>query len=384
MAPTDFEHLRQTMATHGAAAAIEQLCTELREHKDYANLFYALLMKKRHELGVSPAATGSNQDLPPEVHQRFEEGIRAAATTVGHLYLQDGNIPQGWGYFRMLGETQPVRAALDKLQPSADEDVHPFIDIAFHQGVHPQKGFDWILERYGICSAITSLGGGEVPFGQDVRSYCIKKLVRSLHAELMERLKAEITHKQGFAPTGKSIPELLAGRDWLFEDDCYHIDISHLSSVVQMSTQLDDVEELKLARELCAYGKRLSPRFNFNADPPFENQYVDYDAYLSILTREDVAGGLAHFHKKADEADPETIGTFPAEVLVNLLLRLERPKEALAVARKHLARLGDQRLSCPSIVDLCKQTGDYGTLAEVAEEQGNAVNFVAGIIAGAR
>ena len=68
-----------------------------------------------------------------------------------------------------------------------------------------------------------------------------------------------------------------------------------------------------------------------------------------------MAGGLAHFHKKADEADPETIGSFPAEVLVNLLLRLERPKEALAVARKHLAHLGDQRLSCPGLVDLCKQ-----------------------------
>jgi hypothetical protein len=326
-------------------------------------------------------ATGSNQDLPPEVHQRFEEGIRAAAVTVGTLYLEDGNIPQGWGYFRMLGETAPVHAALEKLVPKADDDVQPLIDIAFHQGVFPQKGFDWIMERYGICSAITTLGGGEVPFGPDVKSYCIKKLVRSLHGELRERLKAEITHKQGFAPTGKTIAELLAGRDWLFEDDCYHIDISHLSSVVQMSTQLDEVEELKLARELCAYGKKLSPRFGFNTDPPFENQYVDYDAYLSILTREDVAGGLAHFHKKADEADPENIGTFPAEVLVNLLLRLDRPKDALTVARKHLARLGDQRLSCPSIVDLCKQTGDYQTLAEVAKEQGNAVNFVAGIIA---
>ncbi len=104
---------------------------------------------------------------------------------------------------------------------------------------------------------------------------------------------------------------------------------------------------------------------------------------MSTLTGEDVEGGLAHFHKKADEADPETVGTFPAEVLVNLLVRLERPKEALAVARKHLAKLGDQRLSCPSIVDLCNLTKDYQTLAEVAREQGNAVNFVAGIIAGA-
>ncbi len=381
MASTSLDDLQTTLDTQGAVAAIDRLCADLKERKEFSSLFYALLMKKRHELGVSPVATGSNQDLPAEVHQPFEDGIREAAVTVGNLCLEEGNIPQAWGYFRMLGETGPVYQALDKFQPKQDEDAHPLIDIAFHQAVHPRKGFDWILERYGICSAITTLGGGEVPFGPDVKGYCVKRLISTLHGELMERLKAEIAHKQGFAPTGSSIPELIAGRDWLFADDCYHIDISHLSSVVQMSTQLEACPELKLARELCAYGKGLSPRFQFNSDPPFDKQYHDYDAYLSILTGEDVEGGLAHFHKKAAEADPETVGSFPAEVLVNLLLRLDRPKEALAVARKYLAALGEQRLSCPSIVDLCKQTGDYQVLAEVAREQGNLVNFVAGIIA---
>jgi hypothetical protein len=381
MASATFDDLQKTFDTQGPAAAIDKLCENLRANKEYGTLFYALLMKKRHELGVSPVATGSNQDLPAEVHQRFEEGIREAAVSVGNYYLEEGQIPQAWGYFRMLGETGPVYQALEKHTFKNDEDAHPLIDIAFHQGVHPRKGFDWILDRYGICSAITTLGGGEALTNPDVKSYCIKRLVRSLHADLRERLKAEIAHKQGFPATGTSIPDLIAGRDWLFEDDSYHIDISHLSSVVQMSTQLDAGEELKLARELCAYGKKLSSRFQFHSDPPFENQYHDFDPFLSILTGEDVPGGLAHFHKKADEADPETVGSYPAEVLVNLLLRLDRPKEALAVARKHLARLGDQRLSCPSIVDLCKQTGDFETLAEVAREQGNPVNFVAGIIA---
>src|SRR4051812_13119345 len=112
MASISLDDLQQTMAQKGAAAAIDRLCAELRDAKDYGNLFYALLMKKRHEMGVSPVATGSNQDLPPEVHQQFEEGIREAAITVGDLYLQDGNIAQAWGYFRMLGETGPVYQAL--------------------------------------------------------------------------------------------------------------------------------------------------------------------------------------------------------------------------------------------------------------------------------
>jgi hypothetical protein len=391
-----FNELKETVQSQGAEAGINRLITELRQEKNYGSLFYALLMKKRHELGVSPVSTGSNQDLPPALHQAFEEGIREAARTVGHLYLAEGNLPAAWAYFRMLNENEPLRQALEKCQPGADEDIQPLIDIAFHQGVHPTKGFDWILGRYGTCSAITTLGGGDVPFPPDVKSYCIGRLIRTVHQELTERLKADIQRVQGFEPTGKTIPELLAGRDWLFADDCYHIDISHLSSVVQMSMQLEALpspsgrgvggegepsEALRLARELCAYGKKLSPRFKFQGDPPFDNQYHDFDMYLAVLTGEDVEGGLAHFQQKADEADPETIGTFPAEVLVNLLLRIGRPKDALAVARKYLTRAGDMRLSCPSIVDLCQQTGDFQSLEEVALEQNNPVNYVAGLIA---
>ena len=375
------DQLQSTLAAKGPQAAIDKLCEELKSRKEYAALFYTLLMKKRVELGVPPVATGSNQDLPPATHERFEEGIREAARTVGRLWLEQGDIPQSWAYFRMLGETGPVAEALEKVEPSEDKDLQPLIDIAFHQGVLPKKGFDWILQRYGICSAITTVSAGELPFPPDVRQHCVKRLVRALHEELMGRLKAEIERQQGFAPTGKTVDELIAGRDWLFAEDYYHIDLSHLNSVVQMSIQLDPCEETKLARELCAYGRRLSTRFQYPSDPPFDQPYVDYDVYLSVLLGENVEGGLAHFHKKADEADPEEIGSYPAQVLVNLLLRLGRAKEALAVSRKHLAPLGEQRLSCPSFVELCQQTGDWQTLAEVAREQGNPVNYLAGAIA---
>src|SRR5262249_40349415 len=70
--------------------------------------------------------------------------------------------------------------------------------------------------------------------------------------------------------------------------------------------------------------------------------------YLAIIAGDNVEEGLAHFRRKAEEADPQTVGTYPAEVLVNLLLRLERPKEALAIARKHLVRADESRLSAPA------------------------------------
>lgn len=380
MTPTLFEDLEQTLQASGPDAAIDRLCTRLRDASDFHGLFYALLMKKRHELGLSPIPTASNQDLPADVHAQFEDAIRNAARTVGSLFLEQSNIPGAFAYFRMIGEPEPVKEALEKTQLPEDQDSQPIIEIAFHQGVHPRRGFDWILQRYGICNAITTLSGGEIPFGTDVRNYCISRLIHALHNELLHRLRGEIANKQGFEPTGKTIPELIQGRDWLFADDFYHIDLSHLSSVVQMSIHLDAKEDLLLARELCAYGKRLSSRFTPQMDPPFENQYEDFDTYLSVLTGENVEAGLAHFRAKADAADPNEVGTYPAEVLVNLLLKLNRRDEALVAARKYLGHVSDARLSCPNLVELCQQTNSYGVLADIARENNNPVNFLAGLI----
>jgi hypothetical protein len=381
MDPAIFNNLASMMAQSGPAAAIEQLCQILREKKDYASLFYALLLKKRFELGVSPIPTGSAQELPEETHEPYEEAIRLAGREVGQLYLEQGDIPRAWVYFRMLGENEAVKAAFEKYQPKEDDDVQQLVDIAFHQGVNPQKGFDLLLERFGICSAITMVGSQEMGMPADVRDYCIRKLVRALHAELCQRLKAEIAHHDGSAPDVTSVKELIAGRDWLFADDFYHIDISHLGAVVQMSIFLTTGEELSMARELCEYGKRLSPRFLGAGEPPFENQYQDYAVYLAALAGDAVEEAIAHFQAKVDKADPENEGTRPAEVLVNLLLRLERPEEALAVARKHLASVNSRPLGCPSIVELCQRTKNYRALADVAREQGDLVHFVAGLVA---
>src|SRR5436309_16087226 len=97
MDATLFDQLEQIVNTAGPNAALDKLAEELKASKDYAGLFYALLMKKRYELGVSPIATGSNQDLPTDVQAVFEEGIADAARTVGQLFLLEGQVPQEIG-----------------------------------------------------------------------------------------------------------------------------------------------------------------------------------------------------------------------------------------------------------------------------------------------
>ncbi len=384
-----FDELQRTLAAEGPDAAVGRLCDRLRENKDYSGLFYALLMRKRRQLGVSPIPTGPASELPESTHADYEEAIREAGREVGQLFLREGQLPQAWVYFRMLNEPEAVRQALDAYEPVEDEDLQTLVQIAFYEGVHPCRGFDWILNRFGICNAITTLSSQELPHPPDVRQYCLQALVRALYAELRGRLAAEIEGHDGQPPAEADAPpdtpgvlrKLIAGRDWLFADDCYHIDLSHLSSVVQMSMHLTPCTELGMARELCEYGQHLSGRFVNPGDPPFEDQYRAIGIYLAILAGDNVEEGLDYFRKQAEQADPETVGTYPAQVLVNLLLKLDRPTEALAVARKYLAGVDNRQLSCPSIAELCQKVGDFRTLAEVAREQGDAVHFLAGLLA---
>src|SRR5437667_4558631 len=320
MSAAIFDELESTLAAKGPQAAIELLCTTLREQKDYGSLFYALLLKKRQELGVSPVPTGPAQELPASAHEPYEDAIRQAGRLVGGLYLEAGNIPQAWAYFRMIGEPAPVAAALERYQPGPDEDIQQLVHLAFYEGIQPRKGFDWILERYGLCNAITTMGGQDMSQTPDVREYCVQRLVRALYQELCERLGADIERREGKPPSaGSSVRQLMAGRDYLFEDEFYHVDVSHLSSVVQMAVHLSPGEDLERVRELCEYGQRLSPRFQYASDPPFEDRYRDYGVFFAILAGDHVEEGIAHFRAKAENADPDVAGSFPAEVLVNLL-----------------------------------------------------------------
>ena len=86
--PAFYERLRSALASKGPKAAVEQLIAELRKAEDFQNLFYALLLKKRVELGVSPFPTGPSTELPPATHEPYEQAIRDAGREVGHALLE--------------------------------------------------------------------------------------------------------------------------------------------------------------------------------------------------------------------------------------------------------------------------------------------------------
>lgn len=379
LSPEAYERLQKTLAAKGATAAVDQLCADLRDLGDLNALFYAMLMKKRVELGVTPFPTGAAAELPADTHAAYEQSIREAGRLVGGEFLKLHDLRKAWFYFNMLGETDPVREYIDKYLPGDADDVQPVIEVGLYHGVNPQKGFDLVIGRYGICNAITTYSGQDFSRNPEAKQHAIRALVRNLYDQLLERLKTDLESRGGKLPGESTVGGIVLAHPELTEEGAYHIDTSHLSSVVQFSLELDACPERKLARELCAYGERLSDTFKFASDPPFEKSYADYKILLDVLDGENVQGGLKHFRDKIEPAAAEG-STFPAEVFVNLLLKLDRKSEALAVAKKYLAN-ENRQLSCPGVYELCQQAGDFSGLAEAARGRGDGVHFLAGLIA---
>ncbi|HEY2784774.1 MAG TPA: hypothetical protein VGJ05_07335 [Fimbriiglobus sp.] len=381
--PEMFHRIRDSLASAGPVDAADRLIESLREADDPQALFYALLLKSRVALGVTPFPTGPSADLPADVHAAYEDAIRIAARDVGHGLLAKGNVARAWPYFRLIQETDPVKQALESYRPGPEDDPYPVIDIAWQQGQHPTRGFDLILDRQGICSAITLVSGSDLSTAQDVRDYCVGKLVRALTDQLKERLIADRDGRGMPSLAGASVMELIAGAPELFDEDGYHIDLSHLMSVVQLALGLPGGMERDLAVELCEYGRRLGPGVRGKGDLPFDEPYSDQLVYLNALSGRDLDEAVLHFTAKADRAAAEG-NPFAVEAVVNLFVRLGRDRDALALASRHLAELNEGELGCPPATELARRVGDFGAVIQLAEAKGDAVTFLAGLIAGSQ
>lgn len=354
------------------AASLDYLIEQFRRSRKLGLLFEARLMKKRLELGLPLIQTEASTGFPEQARAAYDRGVVEAARETGELYLAEGDVERAWPYFRAIGETAPVAAAIERVEPG--ENLDAIVAIAFQEGVHPAKGLQLILSQHGMCRAITSFGMFPV---QKDRAQCITLLVRSLHAEVVDRMARTIESQEGSRPDTASLVDMLTGRPWLFGEYDYYVDTSHLVSLLPYCVEVTDTSTLQLFHELCEYGKRLSPQFQSQGQPPFENPYVDYDHYVQALLGIDVEDRIAHFRRKVTENEPEQAADGPAQALINLLMRLGRYEEALEISLKYLAGEGSSSGACPSALQICYLSKNYDRLKELASNRGDLLTYVA-------
>jgi len=377
-----FESLREAFRSEGAGAAFGLLIRTAREKKNSRVLFGARIMQARHRLGLPLIETEPALPLADAPRADYEAAFREAAREAGELLLEAGDIAGAWPYFKAIGEPAPVAAAIENA--GAGEQLDRVIEIAFQEGVNPRKGFELILAHHGICRAISWFGASR---DDASRQHCLRLLVRTLYGQIAAAMKETIAATEDAAPlTGNpataSLTELMEGRAWLFEGNSSYTDSTHLSSVLRFAPELEDAETQRMALELAEYGLRLAPMFQFRGDPPFEDPYADTAWYLKALLGEDAGGAIAHFREKAEPSPEYPEYTAPAEVLIELLVRLGRYWEAIDVSLECLPAEPAGPLNCPSVLQLCQMAGEYGKLCSLAGERGDLLGFVAGVVQG--
>ena len=380
---TDFEHLESALATGGAAAALDQAAQLLRSQKKYHELFEVLKMQVRRRIGLPLLYSDSGDSLGERERTQLEEGLVAACREVGTLFLEGGRVREGWMYLRPVGDRTEAARLLAAIHPS-EENTEDLIEVCLHEGIDIGRGFGLVLSSYGTCSSITTYDNSLARRPRAEQQPAATQLLHRVHADLVASVQHDIARQEGQPPKETTLRELVADRDWLFQDNAYHIDTTHLAATVRIARVLSEPEDLRMALDLTEYGRRLSEQFQYQGDEPFAEMYPAHAHYLRALLGENVDEGLVYFRSKAEMLDPQYHGLAPVETYIDLLTRLGRHREAIEAAIK-LSPKGMQPIGqAPSLLELAEKAGDYSPVLAYCREQGDLLGYAAALVQRAR
>ena len=383
MSDNDFDLISQSLHLHGIASALTCTIDRLRAQKKYHELFEVLKMRMRHQLGLPLWYQDSIDGKDPALEQELERGLLETCEDVGYSLLDDGRIREAWMYLRPVGDRAAVAERIRRLNVN-DEQMDELIEVTLHEGVDPPTGFAKLLERYGTCNAITTFDAQAPGMEPAARRTVAGMLVRHIYRELVENVRSHIERE--IKGTGKEMPsstnlgDLCTDRDWLTADGSYHVDTSHLSSVVRCARFLESREEINLARDLAVYGSKLDKSLQYAGEEPFGDNFPAHIHYFDALLGKNVDEALGYFRKRAESIDAHAEGTLAAEVYVELLARTNRIAEAMDASIQMLPPGTHTRGTAPSLLELCRQGGDYQIVAELCQERDDLLGFATALL----
>lgn len=371
---TVFDRLQEEMKNGGLAALMEALAGEFREEKKYHELFEVMKMQLRHRLGLPLLYNDTGDDLDESVGKQLEDGLIAACREVGEALLTEGRIREGWMYLRPVGEKSRVAELIAEVEVD-DENMDEIVEVCLNEGVDPARGYALVLENYGTCNSITTFESSAHQLTREDQQACARLLLKHVHDELKASVVADISHQEGATPGEATIAELVADRDWLFGENSYHIDTTHLASTVRLSRLLDDEPSLRLAIDLTEYGRRLAEQFQYQGDEPFVDIYPSNALFFKAVLGEDVDEALAYFKDKAETVDAYQQGAMPIEVYVDLLARRGKYQEAIDTAISLMPDDVHTVGYAPSLLELSQKAGNYDALLEYCKKRNDVLGY---------
>jgi hypothetical protein len=282
-------------------------------------------------------------------------------------------------YLRPVGDKAEAVKLLAAIEPT-EENTEELIEVCLHEGIDIGRGFGLVLSSYGTCSSITTYDSSVARRPRAEQAPAAAQLLHRVHDDLVASVKHDIARQEGKEPAEKTLRELVLDREWLFQDNAYHIDTTHLAATVRISRVLSDPADLRLGLDLTEYGRRLCEQFQYQGDEPFAEMYPSHALYFQALLGENVDAALAHFKSKAEMLDPQYHGLAAVETYVDLLTRLGRFSEAIAAAIK-LAPRGVQPIGqAPSLIELAERGGDYSPVLAYCREKGDLLGYAAALV----
>jgi hypothetical protein len=379
MSKSTFDELESQLSGQGADAVFDALSAELRGEKKFHELFDSLLMRSRHKLGLPMILATSLDELDEPLRTQVEDAYLASCREVGTLLLAEGRLREAWMYLRPVGDKTVVAEALAATKPN-DDNLQDLIEIGLHEGVAPALGYELVLKNYGTCNAITTFEGAVLGRPKADQQAAAGLLLKHLHAELVANVRSDIARQEGSEPKEQMLHALAADRDWLFAENNYHTDTTHLAATVRFARLLEEPALLELAHDLTEYGRRLSEQFQFPGEEPFVEVYPAHGMFFAAQLGRQVDEALDYFHRRAKEVDVEEYGAGVVEIYVALLARLKRYDEAIEATIELIPPGARTSGFAPNLLELSRQAGNYGPLMNVCRERGDLVSFTAGLM----
>lgn len=387
-----FDSLEKSVLENGPAAAAQLLANTMRRDARYPELFEALKMLHRIELGLpavhtdlSGAHLATQQEaMLPELQDQLDKRLLGACAEVGTALMRAGNLQEGWMYLRAVGDRQATADAMRDV-PVTQDNLDTVLGLLVHEAIDVARGTKLSLEMRGTCNTITMLDSVVSMRGRADQQAAVGTLVEHVHAELLSSLKSDIVRREkcdGTSPVHSetSLETLLSTRPTLLRDGTYHLDTTHLSSTVRFARILDNEQQLRLAVDMAQYGRQLHSQYQYPSEEPFADLYPMSLGMFRALLGEHVDSALKMFLQKAESLDPQEHGTVAIETYADLLTRVGKPAEALQFLIKKMPRGMRPFGIAPSLLELAEASQDFQAMLNHAKERGDLVGYAAALL----
>ncbi|HAC89269.1 MAG TPA: hypothetical protein DCF63_01360 [Planctomycetaceae bacterium] len=378
-APAIYDQLLQLSEQGQKSDALDALIQYVDQAGQYHELFEALKMKLRWDLGLPAAQVEPETPLDEETEIKLERGLIAACRRVGEAFFRAGKIRDGWMYLRPVGDPKWIAEITSRVQVT-DENFDDLQQVLLHEGVDIRRGYQLSLERLGTCNSITLFEQALASRPRSDQQVAAELLVRHVHRELLANLRGDIQRREGNSPVETTAEEILQARPDLLKSGSYHLDTSHLASTVRFARVVDDPAVLRLALDIAHYGRKLHPQYQYPGEEPFLDLYPASIAFFRALLGQQVEAGIRYFTQKADSVDQGHYGLLAFEVLIDLLSRCGRHAEAITALDQRVPS-GSRTLGiAPSLLQLSQRLGDYRPMQELAKHRGDLLSYTAALM----